>query len=103
MTREAGTMRTGTGDIWQGLAHGMWLAHDRRMRLLDVAGDLRLAAQIEAGAARKHCWVQSPGAVCDRLHRFLSRCCRSWFAIEWRVKVEQWKGGDAVRDRIRHA
>ena len=95
-------MRTRAGDIWQGLTHGMWLAHERRMQLLDVAGDLRRAAQIEASAVRRRVRVQAPGAISDRLRRFLS-CCRSWFATESCLKVEQWNGGDAAREGVHHA
>jgi hypothetical protein len=88
-------MRTGAGacDIWQWLGHGQSLAHERRMQLLDVAGDLRPAAQIEAGAVRRRGRSEPPAPVCDRLRRFLSRCCRNWFATERRLNVDQWIGG----------
>ena len=95
-------MRTRAGDIWQGLTHGMWLAHERRMQLLDVAGDLRRAAQIEASAVRRRVRVQAPGAGSDLLRPYPS-CCRNWFATESSLKVEQWNGGDAVRERVDHA
>jgi len=95
-------LRAGAGDIWKRLTKGQWLAHERRMQLLNVAGDLRLAAQIEAGAVRRRVRVQAPGAGSDLLRPYPS-CCRNWFATESSLKVEQWNGGDAVRERVDHA
>jgi hypothetical protein len=43
-----------------------------------------------------------PDVVSDLL-RHLLPCCRSWFAPEWRLKVKQWNGEDAVPERIYHA
>ena len=46
-------IRRGSDDVWQGLALGQWLAHERRMQLLGVAAEVRLVTQVEAGASMK--------------------------------------------------
>lgn len=60
-------------DLWQGLAYGQWLAHERRMQLLDVAAETRMVAQLEAGASRTKTRFDPRTGVLETLHSFLSR------------------------------
>ena len=60
-------MRNGLDDVWGRLAFGEWLAHERRMQLLDIAAQLRLVTQLEAGASKKRNWFDP---ITDALHGF---------------------------------
>jgi len=64
-------MRRGTDDVWQGLALGQWLAHERRMQLLGIAEEARLVTQMEAGASKKKTSFNLATKALRGLRRFL--------------------------------
>jgi hypothetical protein len=44
-------MRRPPDGMWQGLVHGQWLAHERRMQLLELAREIQSEEIAEARAA----------------------------------------------------
>jgi len=64
-------MRSGVDDVWQGLALGQWLAHERRMHLLGIADEVRLITQVEAAASKRKSWFDLARETLGGFCRFL--------------------------------
>jgi hypothetical protein len=64
-------MRQCTDSMWQGLVYGQWLAHERRMQLLQLAAEIRLGRKMTA--LRKRAWYLKPIAVPMWLRRSMDQ------------------------------